>query len=61
MRKFSDGSDATLQTLRKWAELFGDKAVAFVDKKIAESPEGEDSEVIADERQVLMLLGSMIQ
>ena len=60
MRKFSDGSDATLGTLRKWATLFGAKAEAFVDQKIAESPNGEDEEVIADESQIIMLFGSMM-
>jgi hypothetical protein len=59
MRKFSDGSDATLGTLRQWAALFGEKAEAFVDQKIAESPNGEAEEVLADESQLIMLLSSL--
>lgn len=59
MRKFSDGSDATLGTLAKWAPLFGPKAEAFVAEKIAASPAGQDDEVVADESQILMLLASM--
>lgn len=58
MRKFSDGSDANLGTLRQWASLFGEKAEAFIDKKIAASPKGENEEVIADESQILMMLTS---
>lgn len=61
MRKFSDGSDATLATLRQWAGLFGPKAEAFVDQKIAESPNGEEEEVLADESQLIMLLSSMME
>lgn len=59
MRKFSDGSDATLGTLRKWATLFGPQAEAFVEQKIAGSPNGADEEVIADEAQILLLLAAM--
>ena len=59
MRKFSDGSNATLGTLRKIAVLFGNEAIAFVDKKIAESPNGANEEVLADESQILLLLSSL--
>lgn len=61
MRKFSDGNDATLGTLAKWAPMFGAKVEAFVAEKIAASPKGRDDEVIADERQILMLFASMTQ
>ncbi|GAA0071729.1 hypothetical protein UT300003_32540 [Clostridium sardiniense] len=35
------------------------KAVRFIDKKISESPRGENEEVIADEGQLLALLINM--
>jgi hypothetical protein len=34
-------------------------AVKFLDKKIAASPNGEKEEVIADEGQVVLLLGQL--
>ena len=56
----SDGSPSTLATYRKWANLlFGDKAVAFIDQKIAESPNGENEVVIAHESQMLILLAEL--
>ncbi len=59
-RTLSDGSPSTLATYRKWAALlFGDKAVAFIDQKIAESPNGENEEVVADEGQMLQLLAAI--
>lgn len=57
MRKMSTGDDATLGNYRKWADLIiGPKATAFIDQKIAESPNGANEEVIADEGQMLHLL-----
>ena len=50
MLKISTGQDSTLRTYRKIATVFGDSAVQFIDKKIAESPNGENEEVLADER-----------
>ena len=64
MSKLSDGSLSTLGGYRRIAiTLTGSeksKAVEFFDTKIAESPNGEDEEVIADESQMLMLIGSML-
>ena len=59
MNKLSTGQDATLSNYRKLAVMFGPKAVAFIDKKIAENPNGENEEVIADERQMIHLLASL--
>ena len=60
VRKLSDGSPSTLATYRKWAALlFGDKAVSFIDQKIAESPNGANEEVVADESQMLHLLAEL--
>ena len=59
MRKLSTGHDATLGTYRRLSvAVFGadSKAVEFLDGKIAESPNGEDEEVLADEVQMLYLL-----
>lgn len=55
----STGHPSTLATYRMlcvalWGE--GSRAVAFMDRKIKEAPNGADAGVIADERQVLMLL-----
>lgn len=57
----STGQPSTLGTYKQLAVIFGPKAVAFIEKQIKESPHGEDEEVIADERQVLMLLASMME
>ena len=61
MSKISTGEENNLKTWRKIAVIIsgGDEtmeAVKFIDKKIAESPNGELERVIADERQVLYLL-----
>lgn len=59
MKKLSTGEDSTLGTYKAHATLvFGSKsaAVEFLDKKIAESPQGEAGEVVADERQMIALL-----
>ena len=62
MQKLSTGDDATLGNYRKLATVFfgpDSKAVKFLDDKIAESPNGENEEVIADEGQMVYLLGTM--
>ena len=62
MRKMSTGEDSTLGAHRKMAmAVFGkdSPAVKFLDKKIAESPHGEEEEVIADEGQMVALLGQL--
>ncbi|KKN05666.1 hypothetical protein LCGC14_1084990 [marine sediment metagenome] len=57
----SDGSPPTLGTYLKYAEaVFGDKAAAFIQKKIDSSPNGEDEIVIVDERLMIQLLGSIM-
>ena len=62
MTKMSTGDDATLGNYRKMAAaVFGEdsKAVKFLDDKITDSPNGENEEVIADEGQMVNLLGRM--
>ncbi|WP_439823959.1 hypothetical protein [Aeromonas caviae] len=62
MRKLSTGQDSTLGNYRIMAvAVFGQdsKAVAFLDKKIAESPNGVDEEVIVDESQAVAMLGQL--
>jgi hypothetical protein len=43
------------------AAIFGEdsKAVEFLDKKIAESPNGENEEVIVDEGQAVLMLSTI--
>jgi len=60
MQKLSTGENSTLGTYKKIASVFGEKAVAFIQKKIDESPDGEDEEVVAHESQMLVLLASMM-
>jgi hypothetical protein len=36
------------------------EAIKYFDRKIAESPRGADEPVLADESQMLMLLGSLL-
>ena len=62
-RTLSTGEPSTLGTYRRWAVALageGSQAVQFVDGKIAESPRGGEEPVIADERQMLTLLASML-
>ena len=62
MQKLSTGHDATLGNYLKLATaFFGEesKAVKFLNEKIAESPNGENEEVAADETQMVYLLGTM--
>lgn len=58
----STGHPSTLATYRMLsAGLWGEdsRAVAFIEKKISESPNGADEGVIADETQMLMLLAQI--
>jgi len=62
MITLSTGQDSTLGNYRDMAAVFfgeGSPQVKFIDDTIAEHPHGRDEEVIADESQMLMLLGSM--
>lgn len=62
MDKMSTGQDSTLGNwLTMTNAFFGkdSKQAKFIQDKIAESPNGENEEVIADEGQFLMVLGSM--
>ena len=60
--KLSTGQDSTLGNYRKMtAAIFGEdsKAVEFLDKKIAESPNGENEEVIVEESQAVLMLSTI--
>ena len=62
MKKLSTGDDSTLGNYRRLASAsFGEssEAVHYLDRKIAGSPHGADEEVIADESQMVQLLGTM--
>jgi hypothetical protein len=62
MIKMSTGQDSTLGEYRKMAKIFfGEEsaAITFLDKKITESPNGKDEEVIAAESQMVHLLGQI--
>jgi len=60
MKKLSTGQDSTLGTYLSLARLFGQHAQAFIQKKIDESPNGAEEEVLADERQMLYLLSQFM-
>lgn len=58
----STGEPSTLRTYRKMAAIFfgeDSAATAFLDEKIAESPNGADEEVVQHETQVLYLLANL--
>jgi len=62
MKTMSTGQPSTLGNHRKIAaSLFGEdsKAVAFLDSKIKESPNGENEEVLSDEGQFVNLLAKL--
>ena len=62
MTKLSTGQDSTLGNyLMLTRAVFGreSKAVRFLEQKIAESPNGEDEEVISDEAQMINLLAQI--
>ena len=61
MHKLSTGQDSTLGEYKKLAVIFGQNAIDFIQKKIDESPNGEDEYVMADETQMLFLLSSMME
>ena len=63
MRKLSTGDDSTLGSYLKLSkQILGERsgAVEFLNVKIAEAPNGENEEVIADEGQMVYLLASML-
>lgn len=58
-KKLSTGLDSTLGNYRLLTMAFfgsESKAVAWLDKKIEEAPNGKDEEVIANERQMLAVI-----
>lgn len=62
MRKLSTGQDSTIKSyIENATAVFGEDspAVAFLKKKAADAPNGENEEVIAEESQVLALLAHM--
>ena len=62
MNKLSTGQDSTLESYLMLCNLvFGEGSAQskFIQSKVDESPNGLKEEVIADESQMLMLLGSM--
>lgn len=62
MKKLSTGDDSTLANYRKLAAaVFGEdsKAVAFLDKKIEDSPNGDAEEVLVDEGQMIQMMASL--
>lgn len=59
MRTLTTGENSTLGNYKKIAEMVFGKdsgAVKFLETKIAESPNGEDEEVIVAESQMIVLL-----
>lgn len=52
----STGMPSNLRSYRLLAQLIGEKAVAFIDRKIEQSPHGELEPVLADEYQMIQLL-----
>ena len=66
MKTISTGEPSNLETYRNIALALSlqnenSKAVKFFDKKIQESPNKEKEEVIADEREVIHLILTLIQ
>ena len=65
MKTISTGEPSNLETYRNIAlALTGNKnsnVVKFIDKKIQESPNKEKEEVIADEREVIHLILTLIK
>lgn len=64
MKKISTGEPSNLKTYRNIALILSgseeSKAVKFFDEKIAQSPNGENEEVVVDESQMLYLIMSML-
>ena len=66
MKTISTGEPSNLETYRNIALALSlqnknSKAVKFIDKKIQESPNKEKEEVIADERQMMYLILTLIK
>ena len=66
MKTISTGEPSNLETYRNIASALSlqnenSKAVKFIDKKIQESPNKEKEEVIADEREVIHLILTLIK
>ena len=66
MKTISTGEPSNLETYRNIALALSlqnenSKAVKFIDKKIQESPNKEKEEVIADEREVIHLILTLIK
>ena len=66
MRTISTGEPSNLETYRNIALALSlqnenSKAVKFINKKIQESPNKEKEEVIADERQMMYLILTLIK
>ena len=66
MKKISTGEPSNLETYRNIALALSlqnenSKAVKFIDKKIQESPNKEKEELIADEREVIHLILTLIK
>ena len=59
-KTLSTGDPSTLGSYKKMSMIFSKKAQEFIQKKIDEAPNGENEIVIADERQMIMLLGAMV-
>jgi hypothetical protein len=60
MKNISTGEPSTLGTYLKIAKFFGPKAEEFIQHKINNSANGTEEEVLADERQMLQVFGSMM-
>jgi len=58
----STGEPSTLGTYKKIVDtqIFGQKAIDFINEKIESSEKGEDEVVIAHESQMMHLLMSML-
>ena len=66
MKTISTGEPSNLETYRNIALALSlqnenSKAVKFINKKIQESPNKEKEEVIADEREVIHLILTLIK
>lgn len=62
MQKLSTGDDSTLGSYLKLSRAFfgaDSAATHFLEQKIAAAPNGDAEEVLADEGQMVYLLGSM--
>ena len=65
-KKISTGEPSTLGTYRNIAKCFvgmdeSRKVIKFFDDKIANSPNGENEIVLADETQMLQLINQLVK